>query len=125
MVTMDDETLAKLGALPTGTLRLTGYWLGDCTVEWRDKGTDAERVVVTRADPNVMADGRMVEAWLTEPIPHVTVTGRIVQFGTEGEGEGVVAYEIGEVDRTYAPEPYYLLRRVAPPVKAEDEQGRS
>lgn len=71
---------------------------GTCTVMLVDAGTPHERLVVTEADPEVLASPELVVEWLSGASPHVAVDrARQVRFGTEGEGLGVVVYRIGEI----------------------------
>lgn len=93
---------------------LSGFWIGDLDAELRDPGTSRERVVVLRADPYVLVRLELVRDWLTGRSPHVALThdgqAHLVQFGTEGEGEGVVTYAFGEHDWGVS----VLLTRVHP-----------
>lgn len=69
---------------------------GELLIEWRDIGTDRERLVVTRADPHVLASPELVQHWRTDQPRHITREGDVIRLGTQGEGLGVVAYRIGE-----------------------------
>jgi hypothetical protein len=82
---------------------------GNCTVELRDAGTETERLVVTQADPNVLASVELVQEW-RDGSSGITLDGNVVRFGTEGEGLGVVAYELGEVQLSSE---WVSMRRVA------------
>ena len=64
------------------------YYHGDCIVMW-----DGE-CVVERADPVVLADEDLVEAWQAG-VPHVQLDDDVATFGIEGRGVGRVSYQIG------------------------------
>jgi hypothetical protein len=106
----------KLADLPTVSAEISGYLIGDCTVEIRDIGTDRERLVVIQADPAVMASAEIVKVWFSDGARErgVVVQGRRVTFGTEGEGEGRVSYDIAEEpDVPGSPLASYLMLRVS------------
>jgi hypothetical protein len=101
MDSASSEARAQINALPDATMELSGFWIGDITTLLVDAGTDRERVVVTKADPHIMASPKLINDWLSDyPSPHVAVdrSGErpIVRFGTEGDGSGEVAYEIDD-----------------------------
>jgi hypothetical protein len=82
-------------------LRVEAYSVGDVVLILVDAGLATERVRVERADPFTLASPRLVASWYDGTAMHVRLeragTGPdVVRFGTEGEGCGVVAYEIGE-----------------------------
>jgi len=79
-----------------------------------------EHVVVDAAPLASMVTELMVDMWRDGLAPHVVMRGDRVSFGTEGEGLGVVTYEIGPRIPTgdlpasrRVSAPYRLLGRVA------------
>jgi len=84
-----------------------------------------DRLVVTTADALVLASPELVDSMLDEANDRVQVTRdgdrTLVTFGTEGEGLGVVTYEVGgrpRADPSTAEHlrplsEYVTLRRVA------------
>lgn len=74
----------------------------------------AERLVVTRADPEVWVTGELLNEWWSMQQSHgrqpVRVDGRTISFGTGGEGIGRVTYQITELPT--GPRPWATMRRV-------------
>lgn len=81
------------------------------TVELRveDAGTARERIVVVHAPPRAWTSAEMAREWFDEhqcacghrhyrvdPRMRVDHRRRVITFGTEGEGEGVVSYRVDE-----------------------------
>lgn len=75
-------------------------------------GTNTERIVVAQADDEVLASAELVAEMLDPDNPWTFANGRRVQFGTEGEGVGVVVYEVSDEPTNLAKQ-WYTLRRVS------------
>lgn len=102
------EQMRRVAALPNATLEISGRWVGEIRLVLVDVGQPTERVVVERADPFTLASPQLVAEWYSGNARHVDLTRNengpdVVRFGTEGEGLGVVAYEIGEQPASYDP----------------------
>jgi hypothetical protein len=71
---------------------------GECIVTLVDVGTDAERVRVERADSFIMVSEQLINEWRSgRATEYVRLEeGGIFTFGTVGEGEGRVTYQLGE-----------------------------
>lgn len=95
---------------------LAGAEHGELLARLVDAGMPTERLVVDRADQNVLAAGELVDDWRSlDRSRHVRLRGdgAAVEFGTPDEGVGVVMYRIRDEDsRHWFQQDLVLLTRM-------------